>query len=95
MSANKRFVRNPASPSHNGARFSRTGSLDGFAVEALPAGAIVPSAVETNLVNLAAVRTAMEGIRERLTNLRFITSRRGRDGHAPMRGHRLARPERA
>ena len=50
----------------SGARFSRTGSLDGFAVEALPAGAILPSAVETNLVNLAAVRTAMEGIRERL-----------------------------
>jgi len=50
----------------SGARFSRTGALDGFAVEALPAGAIVPSAVETNLVNLAAVRTAMEGIRERL-----------------------------
>ena len=50
----------------SGARFSRSGSLDGFAVEALPSGAIVPSAVETNLVNLTAVRAAMDGIRERL-----------------------------
>jgi type IV pilus assembly protein PilM len=30
------------------ARWSRTGSLDGFAVESLPFGAIVPSAVEAN-----------------------------------------------
>ena len=50
----------------SGARFSRTGSLDELAVEALPAGAIVPSAVETNLANLTAVRAAMDAIRERL-----------------------------
>jgi len=50
----------------SGARFTRTGSLDGFAVEALPPGAIVPSAVETTIVNAAAVRTAMDGVRERL-----------------------------
>jgi type IV pilus assembly protein PilM len=50
----------------SGARFTRTGSLDGFAVEALPPGAIVPSAVETNIVNAAAVRTAMDGVCERL-----------------------------
>jgi len=55
-----------ASDRISGARFSRTGSLDGFAVEALPPGAIVPSAVETNVVNPAAVRAAMEAIRERL-----------------------------
>jgi type IV pilus assembly protein PilM len=50
----------------SGARFTRTGSLDGFAVEALPAGAIAPSAVETNIVNGSAVRTAMEGVCDRL-----------------------------
>jgi type IV pilus assembly protein PilM len=42
------------------ARWTRnTQSLDGFAVEPLPPGAIVPSAVETNLVNAAAVRAAV------------------------------------
>lgn len=41
------------------ARWSRTGSLDGFAVESLPPGAIVPSAVETNLVNPSAVNRAV------------------------------------
>lgn len=55
-----------ASDRISGARFSRTGSLDGFAVEALPAGAIVPSAVESNIVNTTAVRAAMDGLRERL-----------------------------
>ena len=43
----------------SGARFTRTGSLDGFAVEALPPGAISPSAVESNIENASAVRTAM------------------------------------
>lgn len=41
------------------ARWSRTGSLEAFSVEVLPAGAIVPSAVETNVVDTAAVRTAV------------------------------------
>jgi type IV pilus assembly protein PilM len=41
------------------ARWSRTGSLDSFGVELLPPGAIVPSAVETNLVNSAAVKTSV------------------------------------
>lgn len=50
----------------SGARFTRTGSLDGFAVEALPPGAIAPSAVESNIVNVPAVRSAMEGICSRL-----------------------------
>lgn len=48
------------------ARWSRTGSLDGFAVEALPPGAIVPSAVETNIVNAAAVKSAFANACERL-----------------------------
>jgi type IV pilus assembly protein PilM len=50
----------------SGARFTRTGSLDGFAVEALPPGAITPSAVESNIVNAAAVRAAMAGVCDRL-----------------------------
>jgi type IV pilus assembly protein PilM len=41
------------------ARWSRSGSLDGFGVELLPAGAIVPSAVDTNVVNPAAVKTVI------------------------------------
>jgi type IV pilus assembly protein PilM len=47
-------------------RWSRTGSLDGFAVEALPMGAIVPSAVETNIVNMAAVKSATASACDRL-----------------------------
>src|SRR5689334_10508203 len=49
-----------------GARWSRTGSLDGYAVEALPPGALVPSAVETNIVNSVAVKTAVSNISDRL-----------------------------
>jgi type IV pilus assembly protein PilM len=49
-----------------GARLSRTGSLDGFAVEPLPPGSIAPSAVETNIINLVAVKTAFEGVCTRL-----------------------------
>jgi type IV pilus assembly protein PilM len=49
-----------------GARLSRTGGLDGFAVEMLPAGAIVPSAVESNLINSPAVRSAFESVCTRL-----------------------------
>jgi type IV pilus assembly protein PilM len=41
------------------ARWSRSGSLDGFGVELFPAGAIVPSAVDTNVVNPAAVKTVI------------------------------------
>ncbi len=48
------------------ARWSRTGSLDGYAVETLPAGALVPSAVETNIVNSAAVKVAVTNVCERL-----------------------------
>jgi type IV pilus assembly protein PilM len=41
------------------ARFGRTGALDGYAVETLPQGAIVPSAVESNIGNPAAVKLAV------------------------------------
>ena len=48
------------------ARWSRTGSLDGYAVESLPLGAVVPSAVEANIVNVAAVKAAVGSVCERL-----------------------------
>jgi hypothetical protein len=48
------------------ARWSRIGSLDGFAVESLPEGALVPSAVEANIVNPAAVKSALADVCERL-----------------------------
>ena len=48
------------------ARWSRTGSLDGYAVESLPVGALVPSAVEANIVNVAAVKAAVATVCERL-----------------------------
>ncbi|MDP9340164.1 MAG: pilus assembly protein PilM [Acidobacteriota bacterium] len=41
------------------ARYSRTGALDGYAVEALPPRAIVASAVESNIGNAAAVKLAV------------------------------------
>jgi type IV pilus assembly protein PilM len=44
------------------ARFTRAGSVDGFAVENLPAGAVSPSAIETNVVNAAAVKTALSNL---------------------------------
>jgi type IV pilus assembly protein PilM len=49
-----------------GARWTRTGGLDEFAVEALPSGAIVPSAVEANVVNSAAVRSTMTNVCSKL-----------------------------
>jgi type IV pilus assembly protein PilM len=49
-----------------GVRFHRNGSLDGFAVESLPTGALVPSAIETNLINPTAVKTAVYGVCARL-----------------------------
>jgi type IV pilus assembly protein PilM len=49
-----------------GARFARTGSLHGFAIENLPAGALVPSAVETNMANAAAVKSAVSAVCTRL-----------------------------
>jgi type IV pilus assembly protein PilM len=47
-------------------RWTHTGSVDGFAVELLPPGALVPSAVETNLVDSTALRTAIADACSRL-----------------------------
>ena len=44
------------------ARFTRAGSVDGFAVENLAPGAVVPSAIETNVVNAAAVKAALTNL---------------------------------
>ena len=49
------------------ARWTRTGmGLDGFAVEPLPAGAIFPTAAESNLVDAAEVRAAVGRVFSRL-----------------------------
>jgi type IV pilus assembly protein PilM len=54
-------------PEHiSAARFSRAGSLDSFGVEMLPPGAVVPSAIETNISNLAAVKIAFSRIADKL-----------------------------
>jgi len=47
-----------------GARFTHSGSVGGYAVESLPKGAIVPSAIEINVVNVAAVKTAIARVSE-------------------------------
>lgn len=44
------------------ARWSRTGGLDDLGVQPLPPGAIMPSAVEVNLVNASAVRSVMTNL---------------------------------
>ncbi len=49
-----------------GARWTRTGALDGFAVEELPEGALLPSAVESNIANPAAVKNAVSSVFDRL-----------------------------
>jgi type IV pilus assembly protein PilM len=49
------------------ARWARTGTaLDGYAVEALPPGAIFPTAAESNLLNAAEVRAAVGRVFSRL-----------------------------
>src|SRR5260370_14315009 len=48
------------------ARGSRTGSLDGEAVERMPAGAVIPSAVEANVINGGAVKAAVASVCDRL-----------------------------
>lgn len=45
-----------------GARWTRTGGVEGFSVEVLPPGALVPSAVETNIINPAALKSAISGV---------------------------------
>jgi type IV pilus assembly protein PilM len=49
-----------------GARFTRNGSMQACAVEELPQGAIIPSAIETNIGNAMAVVGAIKHICERL-----------------------------
>ena len=48
------------------ARWSRAGSLEEVAVKALPPRALKPSAVEANLLDSAAVRSALEEVSSRL-----------------------------
>src|SRR5215469_1140728 len=47
-------------------RWGGSGSLDAFAVETFPPGAVIPSAVETNLVNTGPVRNAVAKACDRL-----------------------------
>jgi type IV pilus assembly protein PilM len=49
-----------------GVRFHRNGTLDGFAIENIPAGSLVPSAIETNLVNPVAIKSAVSSVCARL-----------------------------
>lgn len=48
------------------ARFTRSGSVTGYAVEELPKGAIVPSAIEPNVLNAAAVNGALRALSQSL-----------------------------
>jgi type IV pilus assembly protein PilM len=48
------------------ARWTHTGGLDGFAQEAIPVGALVPTAIESNLADHAAVRAAVSRVFARL-----------------------------
>lgn len=47
-------------------RWARNGSVDDIAIEPLSPGSVAPSAVETNLVNADALRTAISNICKRL-----------------------------
>ncbi len=49
-----------------GARWTRTGGVDSYGVATLPPGALVPSAVETNIINAAALKAAIESVCTRL-----------------------------
>lgn len=50
----------------SGARWGRSGNLDAYAVETLPPGALVPSAVETNIIDPVAAKGAITGVCNRL-----------------------------
>ena len=50
----------------SGVRWSRGGALEDLAVEPLRPGVLVPSAVETNIVDLAAVQSSVEKVCSRL-----------------------------
>jgi type IV pilus assembly protein PilM len=45
-----------------GARFARTGAVHGFAVADVPKGAIVPSAIEANILNAAAAAETVRSV---------------------------------
>ena len=49
-----------------GVRWARNGSVHDISIEPLPPGAVVPSAVEANLVNVDALRTAISNVCGRL-----------------------------
>ena len=49
-----------------GVRFTRGGAVDDLAIESLPPGAIVPAAVEVNLANAGAVKSALRNVLLRL-----------------------------
>ncbi|HKV23937.1 MAG TPA: pilus assembly protein PilM [Candidatus Acidoferrum sp.] len=49
-----------------GARWGRTGGLDSYGFEHLPFGALIPSAVETNIVNPDALKSAVSSVLSRL-----------------------------
>jgi type IV pilus assembly protein PilM len=49
-----------------GARMTRSGSVGGYAVEDLPKGSLVPSAIEPNLLNALAVKAAVARVCETL-----------------------------
>ena len=49
-----------------GARWTRTGGLDSYAVEELPANALMPSAVETNIVAPVVVKSAIASVAAQL-----------------------------
>jgi type IV pilus assembly protein PilM len=49
-----------------GARWTRAGGVDSYGVEPLPPGALVPSAVETNIANAPALKAAIAAICTRL-----------------------------
>src|SRR6204780_4841575 len=48
------------------ARWTRTGGLHSYGIETLPNGALLPSAVETNIVDQTAVKGAVAGVLSRL-----------------------------
>ncbi|HKW58002.1 MAG TPA: pilus assembly protein PilM [Candidatus Acidoferrum sp.] len=50
----------------SGARWARTGGLEAYGVEALAPGSLSPSAVETNISNVAALKAAVANVGKRL-----------------------------
>ncbi len=48
------------------ARWTRAGGLDSYAIEALPNGALMPSAVEANIADASSVRSAIAAVMSKL-----------------------------